>query len=92
MNAIERQQIMDIADLQINRYFDRYLTEIFPDQLDRMMQAHNSDNQAHPVQFKMLTDTSGRVSRITWMVMGMSALISFALTVGALAAYWVRLF
>ena len=90
MTGPERQQIMDIADLAINRYFDHYLTEVFPDQLDRLMKSHNADGGAHPTQFATLAATSSKVSQVTWMVAGMSALLGFALTVGALASYYWR--
>ena len=91
MTAAERQQVIDIVDLQINRYFDHYLSDTFPKQLDRLFKNHNSDGDAHPAQFKVLSTTSTKVARVTWMVAGMSALLGFALTAGALVSYWWRL-
>ena len=90
MTGTERQQMMDIAELAINRYFDHYLTEIFPEQMDRLMQSHNSDGGAHPSQFATLAATSSKVSRATWMMAGMSVLVTFVVTAAALAKYWWR--
>jgi hypothetical protein len=88
MTSAERQQIMDIAELQVNRYFDHYLTTVFPEQIDRLFNGHNVDIEAHPVQFKMLDGVEQKVNRAAWMIVGMSALISFAGAMGALAYYW----
>jgi len=88
MTSPERQQIIDIAKLQINEYFDHYLTEVFPEQIDRIMSSHNSDGDAHPIQFATLEATSSKVSRATWMMAGMSILVSFVVTAAALAKYW----
>ena len=45
---ISEQQAHDIAELEVNRYFDHYLTEVFPKQVDRLFAAHNTDATAHP--------------------------------------------
>lgn len=90
MNTVERQQVLDLVDLQINRYFDHYLTDVFPAQLDRMFAAHNTDTEAHGTHFKVLSATAARVNRWTWMLAGMATLLSLALTAGALFGYLVR--
>jgi hypothetical protein len=86
MTPAERQQMMDIAELAVNRYFDRYLSDVFPEQLDRMFKQHDSDVGAHPVQFKTLSATKRKVDRAMWMVAGVSALIAILVTLASLVS------
>jgi hypothetical protein len=81
---------VDIANLAIHEYFNHYLTSVFPQQLDRMFESHNDDVTAHPVAFRELRATAGRVNRWGWMLAGMSALTGLAVTVGAIVRQWWR--
>ena len=90
MTSKDHQAVVDIAKVVVNEYFDHYLTEVFPAQLDRLFQSHNDDMKAHPVQFKVLAATKKKVDRATWMIAGMSVLIAFAVTAGELVYYWYR--
>jgi hypothetical protein len=85
----ERQQVLDIAELQVNRYFDHYLSEVFPEQMDRLFKNHDDNVDAHPVQFKTLYATKRRVDRVTWMFAGGAAVVSFAATM--IASHWSQL-
>ena len=86
MSPTERQQVIDLAQLQINQYFDHYLTAIFPKQLADLMDCHNHSDEAHPVQFKCLAAVKRKVSRAGWMIAGMSALLGLGATVAAI--FW----
>ena len=76
MNIIERQQVIDLCDLQINRYFDHYLTTVFPHQIEAMFAAHNQDAEAHDPRFEIHLDacpTKKRMDKWKWMMLGGSA-------------------
>ena len=75
MTNSERQAIMDIAELQVNRYFDHYLTDIFPKQMDAIMGGHNQDAEAHEPRFKPLCAAKRRFERFQWMILGGAAVI-----------------
>jgi len=77
MSPQERQQVIDLAQLQINQYFDHYLSEVFPKQMKLYFDTHSV---ACPVK--------RRVDRFTWTVTGMSALLTLAVTLGSLLYYW----
>ena len=88
MTTEERQRIVDLVGLGVERYFNHYLTDVSPEQMDRVFKDHNSDVDAHPVQFKVVEKTERKVARFVWMIMGMSALVSFAVLVGTLVDRW----
>jgi hypothetical protein len=69
----EHQQIAELTELQVHRYFDHYLTDVFPKQMDRCFAAHNSDVDAHPEAFGTMRKTKRRVDRVLWMIAGGSA-------------------
>jgi hypothetical protein len=75
MTPAEHQSIMDIAEVQVNRYFDHYLSEVFPQQIERIMNAHNQDAEAHEPRIAPLVKAKRRVDRMIWMVLGGSAVI-----------------
>jgi len=85
----EHQAVLDIAKLAVNEYFDHYLSEVFPRQMDRMFAAHNVDMTSHPEMFTTLFKTKARVDRWTWMIAGMSALIGVVMTSGAVLYHWL---
>ena len=94
MTPQERQHAIDLIDLQINRYFDHYLTDVFPRQMDRMFASHNRDVEAHPVQFTTIVKTKRRVDRVLWMIAGGSTVIGLigGLVAGRLPALVKALF
>ena len=52
MAATERKPRVTAADRSVRRYFDHYLSEVFPDQLERAITSHNQDVSAHHEQIK----------------------------------------
>ena len=80
LSAAEHQSVVDIADLAVNRYFDHYLSDVFPEQLGRMFSSHNQDAEAHAPRFKIHEggcETRRRLDRFVWMVAGGSAVGGF---------------
>jgi hypothetical protein len=77
MTPQEHQQVVDIARLCAHEYFDHYLTDVFPKQMDHYFKGHV---ESCPVGKK--------VDRLKWMVAGMSALVVAGVTVGELLYYW----
>ena len=63
MKATDQKEAETIADLAVERYFNHYLTEIFPDQLDRIIASHDCDNKAHGSIVR-------KVSKMKWLVIG----------------------
>jgi hypothetical protein len=90
MTPAEHQAVVDIARLSCHEYFDHYLTDVFPKQIDRMFDGHNHDVEAHPIQFTTFTKAKRRVDRILWMVAGGSVVVG---SVGTLVAdhFWAIL-
>lgn len=82
MNREDRDRTVEMIQLGIHEYFDHYLTDVFPRQMDRCFDAHNSDSEAHKGAIQ-------RVNRGGWMIAGMSALIGFASLIGAVTYYWL---
>jgi GMP synthase-like glutamine amidotransferase len=90
MTPAEHQEIMDIAEVQVNRYFDHYLSEVFPAQLDRMFASHNESTEAHPKAFKAVAEVTKKVNRLFWMGAGIAFLVTAAGAVGSVVYYWYQ--
>ena len=59
------QQMKQIAELEVRRYFDYYQDEIFPKQLVTIINSHDGDDKAHGgVEIKM--------NRAVWVLIGVS--------------------
>ncbi len=52
MNHEECEKTRLIAKVEVQDYFNHYLEEVFPEQLERSITAHNLDVTAHSVQIK----------------------------------------
>lgn len=55
-----------VAELVVSRYFDHYLEQVFPRQIQQIMDAHNDSTSAHGgvlEQFK----------KLKWSLMGVAA-------------------
>jgi hypothetical protein len=89
MNREDHDHTVEMIELGIHRYFDHYLTDVFPGQMERLFESHNKDVDAHPVQFTQLTRTKRRVDKAAWMIAGVVALVSVLTALGAL---WGHLF
>lgn len=77
MTPAEHQAIVDISRLQIHEYFDHYLTDVFPKQIDEIMRAHNQDAEAHQPRIAPLYRTKRQVDRFTWLILGGAAVAGF---------------
>lgn len=73
------EQVKQIAELEVRRYFDHYQNEVFPEQLKTIINTHDSDDAAHGAVEK-------RIDRAVWVMIGvamasggMGALVSKAL-------------
>jgi hypothetical protein len=78
MNREDHDRTVEIAKLAINEYFDHYLSQVFPGQMERLFGAHNQDAGAHVPQFEIhvkTCPTRRKVSRVLWMVAGGAAVL-----------------
>jgi hypothetical protein len=75
---------MDVAEVMVNRYFDHYLTDVFPQQMELLLKTHNADEGAHK-------GTIRKIHRGGWMIAGVSAFIAAAGAVGAVVYYIVSI-
>ena len=66
------EKIKMMVELGVRRYFDHYLLEVFPDQIHRVIEAHDRDSSAHG-------GISEKFLRFKW------TLIGFVFGTGALA-------
>jgi hypothetical protein len=92
MTPADHQQVVDIAKVVVNEYFDHYLSEVFPQQLDRMFTSHNESVEAHPKQFATLAKTKRKVDRATWMILGVTTLVAALGGLGSVVYYWYHSF
>lgn len=76
MTSAEREEVLTIAKLAVNEYFDHYLADVFPAQMDRMFMAHDLDVNAHRGQFQIARETDPtrrKLDRVLWLVLGATA-------------------
>ena len=52
MDAEDRKETRDISELVVRRYFENYLTNVWPRQLAEVIGAHNKDVAAHAQQIR----------------------------------------
>ncbi len=50
MDEKGREEVELVAEVIVQRFFAHYLDEVFPEQLSRLIGAHNSDVAAHAKQ------------------------------------------
>lgn len=70
MNDIDREQVKDMAELEVRRYFDHYLKDVLPVQMaalkadvDEKIALHDAADASHGrVKIKL--------NRLLWIVMG----------------------
>lgn len=43
----QAREVKGMAELEVRRFFDYYLREVFPDQVNRRIDAHDKDPAAH---------------------------------------------
>ncbi len=73
MKPEDRTEAHEIAELECRRYFEKYLSVVFPEQLKAqrhhthlVIEAHDRNPAAHG-------GVERRFNRITWMVLGAAA-------------------
>jgi hypothetical protein len=84
MNSDDRAEAATIAELEVHKYFDHYLTDIFPRQLADFFEAHNDDSGAHAKQFAthvVECPVIKRFDRVKWLAIGLLVACSAAGTV-----------
>ena len=52
MNGENCEKMKLIAEVTVQRFFDHYLEEVFPKQLEQLIAAHNRDVTAHTRQIQ----------------------------------------
>lgn len=65
LSPTQLEQVKEVAELQVRRYFDHYQTEVFPHQLKVIIETHDSDDKAHGSVEK-------RVDRAIWVFIGVA--------------------
>jgi len=60
------KQIEDKAELQVRRYFDHYMSEVFPRQVTTLIDIHDASDKAHG-------GVKVRLNKIIWMATGIAA-------------------
>lgn len=59
----EQAQAARIAELEVRRYFDNYLNEVFPKQIAAVMEAHDKAADAHG-------GIRGKFAKFRWTLIG----------------------
>lgn len=72
---MDRQDVENIAKVQVREYFDHYLDHTLPRQLKTIFEAHNQDAEAHQVLIGPLMKVRKRAQRLIWMVLGGAAVV-----------------
>jgi hypothetical protein len=63
--SLSPDEVKEIAELEIRRYFDHYLEKVHPRTLDAAIEAHDSDDKAHGSVEK-------RMDRAVWVFVGVA--------------------
>ncbi len=69
MNHEDCDKTRLIAKVEIQDYFNHYLEEVFPEQLERSITAHNLDVTAHSIQIK--TAIKAESARVRLWIVGL---------------------
>ena len=69
MNPADCEKTKLVARVEVQDYFNHYLEEVFPEQLERSITAHNLDVTAHSVQIK--TAIKAESSRVRLWIVGL---------------------
>ena len=67
MDEQEREQVRLMFEVGILRFFDHYLTKVFPKQCKEIVSAHNKDVTAHAPQIKIAVQAESARIRL-WLV------------------------
>ena len=70
MPEMTEERVREIARDEVTRFFNHYLLNIFPKQMDRILKAHNHDTTAHNGVVRLF-------ERQRWMLVGLVAGLAF---------------
>ncbi len=73
LTPAQQEQVRTIAQLEVQTYFNHYLLNVFPKQMDEILDSHNSDVKAH-----------GGIIRNKFMFVGLLVGAGFSGGVGAI--------
>lgn len=72
LNSAQLREVEQVAELCVRRYFDRYLTDVFPrqqqairEETTRAIAAHESSTQAHG-------GVENKLTRVIWLILGIA--------------------
>ena len=67
MDEATGRKIAMIAEITVQRFFTHYLEEVFPEQLERLIESHNNDVTAHTEQIRGAVKAESSRFRIWFM-------------------------
>ena len=67
MNPADCKKMELVAEVTVQRFFNHYLEEVFPEQLERAITAHNQDVTAHVQQIREAVKTESTRVKL-WLV------------------------
>lgn len=83
LNDDQRQEVEDVAELKVRRYFDQYLNEVFPEQVKGikahthlLIEKHDGDRKAH----------GGAETKANRLTIGLATIIGLAGLIGTIVA------
>lgn len=75
LNSKQRQEAQDVSELTVRRYFDHYLTEVFPKQIKEAIRTHDQNVFSHGGIVR-------RFARFKYLLMGFAAAGGFGIGAG----------
>lgn len=63
LSKSEQEHVEQISELQIRRYFDNYLENVFPKQISAIMESHDKAADAHG-------GIRGKFAKFRWTLIG----------------------
>ena len=81
---LTEDQVKDAAELKVRQYFDHYLEEVLPKQLEAAIKSHDTDPQAHG-------GVATEVKKAKWLLTGAAAVFGVGTGAGlrSLLAKWI---
>jgi len=65
VNDSEKKEMKDIAELEVRRYFDTYLRDVYPAQTKQILDLHDKNEEAHGGMPR-------RFNRVIWTLLGVA--------------------
>ena len=73
LSEAQHREVRQIAELQVRRYFDYYLKEVFPKQQQAMQDYTDSCVREHDKDVEAHGRVERRMNRFVWMLIGAAA-------------------